>query len=289
MTQPANAAKAGGGGGRYYVWGTERYWSVTTILKALPKDALKYWAAGKVAEFAYDDAKNWLGMTRERAVDYLKREPMRFTGERADFGSALHAAAEALSLGRPLPPSALANVAERRAAAAYLAWAGRFKPTFVATEAQTFNRRQRYAGTFDNIVELDKGHLDELWPAHPWDSSDGKVVRLLGDYKTGGDVVERKGIYSEVALQLNAYAHGEFIGLPNGGEAPMPKLDGLFALHVGPGGYRMVPVVLDVAVFKAFLYVREVFRWLEVTSKDVIGPAFEDFAVADDLTEGAPA
>ena len=138
MTQPANAAKAGGGGGRYYVWGRERYWSVTTILGALPKDALKFWAAKSVAEFAYDDAKNWLGMTRDRAVDYLKREPLRFTGERANFGSTIHAAAEALSLGRPLPD--LETIDHRRAAAAYLAWADtrHYFPSFT-TEAQKDN------------------------------------------------------------------------------------------------------------------------------------------------------
>lgn len=279
MSGPANAQKAGAGG-RFYVWGRERYWSVTTILKALPKDALKWWAAQTVATFAYDDAKNWLGMDRARAIDYLKREPMRYTGERADFGSAVHRAAEAFSLGRPV--GTFDNLEERRAAGAFLTWADRFDVAFDATEFTVYHRRQRYAGSGDNIIRIPLATLEREWPNNPWDHAEGADhVRLLGDYKTGGNVEERKGIYSDFALQLNAYANGEFIGLPNGGEAPIGHLDGAIALHLGPGGYRMVPVRLGADIFKTFLYVREVFRWLEVTSKDVLGGAFEELGLFD--------
>lgn len=273
MSGPAQARSSRSG--RFYVLGTERYWSVTTILNALPKDALKFWAAKTVAEFAYDTSENWLGMDRERAVDWLKREPLRFTGKRADLGSAVHAAVEAFSLGRPAKP--FSNIEERRAAAAFLAWAHKFDVGFDATEFSVYSRRQRYAGTTDAIIRIPLGKLEELWPENPWDSNTGEDVRILVDYKTGGDVAERKGIYPDVALQLNAYANADFIGLPGGGEAPIGHLDGAAALHLGPAGYRMVPVRLGVDIFKAFLYVREVFRWTEQISKDVLGNPFEEF------------
>lgn len=280
MSGPANARKSAGGG-RFYVFGRERFWSVTTILRALPKDALKFWAAKTVAEFAYDDSANWLGMDRERAIDYLKREPLRFTGQRADRGSAVHAAVEAFSLGRPAKP--FSNVEERRCAAAFLAWAHEFDVAFDATEFSVYSRRQRYAGTSDAIVRVPVAKLEELWPENPWDVADGADhVRLLVDYKTSGDVAERKGIYPDVALQLNAYANADFIGLPNGSESGIGDLDGAAALHLGPAGYRMVPVRLGVDVFKAFLYVREVFRWQEQISKDVLGSAYERFLTYDD-------
>lgn len=286
MAGPANAQKAGSGG-RFYVWGTERYWSVTTILRAFPKDALKWWAARMVAEYAFDEAKVWLGMRRDTAIDHLKREPLRYTGQRADFGSTAHAVAEALALGRPLPP--FDDIDQRRTARNFLDWRERFEVEFHATEFSVYSRRQRYAGTADNIVTIPLKVLDEVWADHPWDSADGKVIRLLGDYKTGGDVLERKGIYPEVSLQLNAYANADFVGLTGGSEAPLGHLDGAYALHLGPAGWRMVPVRLGDDVFRAFLYVREVFRFTEVISKDVLGPAFEHFATAVDLGEEPPA
>lgn len=287
MSGPANAQKAGAGG-RFYVWGRERYWSVTTILKAYPKDALKWWAARTVATFAYDDAKTWMGMPRDRAVEYLRNEPLRYTGTRADFGSTAHAIAEGLALGRPLPD--FESLEQRRTAANFLGWVDRFQVTFDATEFSIYSRRQRYAGTADNIVRIPLAILDEVWPDHPWDHAEGADhVRLLGDYKTGGDVTERKGIYPEVSLQLNAYANADFIGLNGGAEAPIGHLDGAFALHLGPTGWRMVPVRLGSDLFKAFLYVREVFRFQEVLSKDALGIAFEHFATAEELGEDAPA
>ena len=67
------------------------------------------------------------------------------------------------------------------------------------------------------------------------------------------------------------YRRAEFIGLPDGTEWPMPKVDGCCVLHIRADGYDLVPVITDDVVFKSALYVREVFRWVEETSKGVIG------------------
>lgn len=272
MSSPQNA-RSTTHGGRFYVFGRgERYWSVTTILKALPKDALKFWAARVVAEFAVDRSKTWFTMKREEAIDWLKREPLRFTGERADFGSAVHRAAEHYALGAPLGGEEWGEE-ERSAMGHFLDWCDTFAPTFELTEASVYNRTQKYAGTLDAIVTIPLELLGTV--GHPWHSptiEEAGKVRLLIDYKTGGDVEEGKGVYPEVALQLAAYAHAEFVGLPNGLEAPLPSVDGAAVLQVNAGGWRLVPVdALDPKVFKSFLYVREVFRWLEETSKEVLG------------------
>lgn len=270
---PRNARKSAGGG-RFYVWGdTERYWSVTSIIGGgIPNDALKWWSAKVVAEFAHDELSNWMGMDREHAVDYLKREPFRFTGKRANVGSAVHAIAEAVALKKPAPD--FRTLEERQIVAAFLAWVRRYAPTFVATEASVYSRAQKYAGTFDAIVEIEAAALEEH--PHPWEPLPGTtIIRLLIDYKTGGDVAEGKGVYPEAALQLNAYANADFIGAPDGSEQPIPPLSGAAVLQLGARGWRLVPVRLDDEIFRAFLYAREVFRWALVTSKTVLGDPIE--------------
>jgi hypothetical protein len=264
-------------GSRFYVWGRgERYWSVTTILSALPKEALKAWAARTVAEFAFDRSSTWFTMSRAEAVAWLKDEPLRYTKERADVGSAIHAAAEAYALSKPLPRE-WAYDEERVAVGHFLRYCEALRPRFVMTEAQVYNRTQKYAGTLDSIQEIDFDRLLELCfgneAAVPWPRPEGgRPLRLLVDYKTGGDLEEDKGVYPEVALQLVAYDRAEFVGLINGQEVPVPVTDGAVVLHVNAGGWRLVPVdVKREDLWRTFLYVREVYRWKNEISKEVLG------------------
>lgn len=90
-----------------------------------------------------------------------------------------------------------------------------------------------------------------------------------------------KGVYSEVGLQLNAYASADLrlegvekIG-PRGGktvewvERPMPKVDSLLVAHVLDDEVELVPVKLDPAITDSFLYLLEVFQsWHRRTSWD---------------------
>lgn len=96
------------------------------------------------------------------------------------------------------------------------------------------------------------------------DGYDGTATLLL-DHKTGS------GVYPEVALQLAAYRHAQFMEAPDGSEHPVPEVDGGAVLHLRPDGYELVPVVCDEQVFSHFLWFREGFRWIEDVSKDVIG------------------
>lgn len=286
---PANA-RTSRSGSRFYTWGRgERYWSVTTILGALPKDALKFWAAKVVAEFAFDRKSTWLTMTRSEAVQWLKQEPLRFTSGRADFGTAIHKATESIVLQVPVRRGEFSDE-EARAIGYFFDFVETLKPRYLLTEASVYNRSQKYAGTLDAVVDVPYGLLLEL--AHgnpllvPWEPRDDRdVVTLLLDTKTGGDVAEGKGVYPEVALQLAAYARAEFVGTVSGQEVPLPLIDGGAVLHVNASGWRLVPVRIghdprielpagverDEAVFRSFLFVREVFRFREVLSKEVLG------------------
>lgn len=259
--------------GRFYTWGagsaTERYWSVTTILKALPKDALKWWAARTVAEEAVDRTKTWLTMSRAEAVQWLKSAINRTSSDAAQFGTTIHAVAEAYVLGKPIRVD-FETDAERAAVGQFLDFLDTFKPEFLMAEAPVFSRTRRYAGQLDGIADFPIDRLDLV--VHPWEPREGRdKVTLIIDYKTGGDVEEEKGVYPEASLQLCAYSRADFVGMPNGQEAPLPEIDGAAVVHVRPEGWRLVPVRIDDDVFESFLYIREVFRWLEVVSKDVLG------------------
>lgn len=280
MSIPRNARQTSRG--RLYEWRRpdlplddepERYWSVTTIIKGgLPAPALMQWGMKSVAEYAAvnhrqvsamlsavrlakDDLGKYAGVISDpdavgSVVDWLKGAPYRERERKADLGSAVHEEAEAYVLGQPRPePSA--DVAPY--VSAFRQFLSDFGPEYVRleewhlAEASVYNRSESYAGTLDAIADL---------PG---------LGRVLIDYKTSN------GVYSETAMQLAAYRHAEFIGLPDGTEWPMPEVDGCCVLHLRPDGYALLPVIADEQVFLAFKYVREVFRWMEETSKGVIG------------------
>lgn len=274
--------------GRLYEWRTaglpfddqpERFWSVTTIIKgALPSRALQEWGMREVASYAVANYRQLYAMlngsfriTRDddgrtlmtiedqdavaAAIEWLRESPYRERERKADIGSAVHEQAEAHVLGKPMPPIPEKIAGYVDSYRAFLAdWAPDYiefeaeGETLWLAEASVFNRSEAYGGTLDAIMDL---------PA--------PYGRCLVDYKTG------KGVYHETALQLAAYRHAEFIGLPGGIEWPMPNVDGCAVLHLTQSGYELLPVIADETIFRHFLWARENFRWIEETSKGVIG------------------
>ncbi len=241
----------------------EKFWSVTTIISGgLPKPALLPWGIKSVAEVAVAKHRTLTAMTLEcaggecgpgdwcascdAAVRWLKSAPYQQRDKAADIGTQVHEAAEAYKLGKPMPPwpDGIAPSMEQ-----YEHWLLAFGPSFEQTELTVYNRTQRYAGTLDAIVTL----------------SDGR--RLLIDYKTG------KGVYPEVGLQLAAYRYAEYMRLPDMSEAPVLEVDGAAVLHLLPGSWQFIEVRADPEVFEAFLFCRETFKFMEETSKSVIGAA----------------
>lgn len=277
MTTPRNTRKVGTN--RVYEWrrpGTpldekpEIYWSVTTLIKGgLPSPALTYWAAKATAEFAVANHRQVSAMVEavklkkdehgfirvtdpdvvQSAIDWLKQAPWRERDRKADVGTAVHAAAEAHVLGKPMPQ--VADEA-RPYVDAFLRFLSDWKPRYQLAEASVYNRTFRYAGTLDAIMDVD--------------GLDVKPTRLIVDYKTTGS-----GVYPEAALQLAMYRNAEFVGMPDGTEAEMPAVDGSAVLWLRPDGYDFIPVVSDEAVFQSARYCIEVFRWAEELSKRVIG------------------
>lgn len=233
---------------RYYDWAGERFWSVTTIIGGgCPKPALLPWGIKMVAEGAVEAVESgalvpMVGQDRDAAVQFLKGLPYAKRDRAANLGTDVHAAIEAVQLGKPMPPAPLPIRPHMEQFARFVA---DYQPEFEMAEETVYNRSESYAGTLDAVVRIG-----------------GRTLIL--DVKTGKD------IYPETAMQLAAYRHAEFRGLPDGDERPMPPVDGACALHLTADGYRLLDVEAGEDVFRAFLYCREVFRWMEVTSKTVV-------------------
>ncbi len=250
MTGPKQA-RTGNWGSRFYEWPPnsdepEKFDSVTTILSGgVPKPALQPWGQKLVAETAFDQLDTWSKMSRDEAVDYLKRAPYRNTDKAAAQGSDVHAWAESYVLGHAINVAAM-PLLQRPYAQGFLDWLRDFSPIFEMTEASVFNRTFGYAGTLDFIVTIDG-------------------AKVLGDIKTG------KGVYGEVGLQLAAYRHAEFIGLPDGTEAPMPAVESCAVLHLTPTGYHFLPIEAGEQEFRLFGHAQQVKYFADVVSKKVIG------------------
>jgi len=283
--------------GRLYEWRSpgatigsepERFWSVTTLIKTgLPSPALMGWGMRSVAEYAVANHRTLSAMleaVRVRktaggmaiitdpdavaaAVDWLKGSPYRERDRKADIGTAVHAAIEAHILGAPAPAPSEDTEGHLAQFARFIET---FNPFFELAEATVYNRTAKYAGTLDLIATI---------PGRG---------RALIDTKTSAS-----GVYPEAALQLSAYRYAEFIGLPDGTEAPMPAVDGCAVLWLpggdDPDGYALIPVVADEIVFRAFRHIVEVARWQEETAKGVVGqplpvPGAEPIAATEAVT-----
>jgi hypothetical protein len=257
-------------GSRFYSWRGENFYSVTTMINGgLPKPALINWAKKFTAEYACDHLAALTALVeddRDGAVDWLKNAAWRDRDKKAELGTYIHEATEAYVLGKPFPKWKEEARPRMQQFERFLA---DFEPEYVMTEATVFNKTHRYAGTLDAIVELGRDVSDD--GAH-W--SPGRLFII--DQKTS------KAIYPEVALQLAMYRHAEFIGLPDGSERPMPKVDGACALQLLDHDYELVDVDTSEEVFRYTLHVREVYRWkLEMEKHVLRGP----LRIADDGVE----
>jgi hypothetical protein len=245
VTSNAASLRVDSRDGRMYGWGDETFHSVTTILNALGKPWLGAWAAKMVAE-GTDDMWDEIGRMRKRdsraAIRFMKGLPWDKRDKAADLGTAVHDAIEAAVLGQTPPPYA-PDVAPRMGH--FDRFTADYRPTWLASEATVFSRKYKYAGTLDGIAKIG-------------------AETLLIDVKTSRD------IYPEYALQLAAYRHAEFLGLPDGSEAPVPATDGAAVLHITPDDYRLVRLRSDDEVLRYFLYVAQAHRWMKDVSRTAI-------------------
>jgi hypothetical protein len=286
MSAPRGARQDGSK--RFYQWRESRFYSVTTMLEAaLRRYALEKWNKNKVAESVVRNPDLIaLMISKCEAPDlcpkvadlidlcpkcaamlqWLKDAPYLVNQRAKDIGTTVHAAIDALQLGRPMPPWPVAVAPRMHQWERFVAdWS----PTFELSEATVFNRTESYAGTLDTICRIPLAIISPLvatsvgWTV----PTDRDFLRLLIDYKSS-----QRGIYPEIALQLAAYRGAEFIGLPDGSEAPMPSVDGTAGLQLTDDTYNLIPVTTDADIFASFLYARELFRFAEVQSKQVLHP-----------------
>lgn len=223
----------------------ERAWSVTTLLQGEPKPALPYWSVKEGATFAVDNIAEVASLAktdRDAAIDLIKRAPWRKRDKAADIGSTLHHVIEARTLGSdPTVPEDVESYIRQ-----FDDWCSVYQPEWEALEVVIWHPDESYAGRLDAIAKL--GRLD------------GK--RYLLDWKSGS------GTYPSYALQANLYARAPIIFDDRTGvEAPMPDIDGAAIVRIGPDGWTFTEVNLCDDIYRAGLYCREMYRWMNETSK----------------------
>lgn len=293
MGNPALASTDERTGDRYYTWGDERFWSVTTIIGGGVPKYLIPWATKAVADLVIPDVRQHGKRALDRwaragaddvrtaqaegrltsikldkltpdelAARWIKGAADRIRDAAADRGSAVHASAEDLVLAQAREAARL--YVDHEALPPYdpsiashmnsfVRFLSDWAPEYLAAEATVFNRTEAYAGTLDSVMRL---------PLRGWDA---EPVTTIVDYKSGN------AVYAEVALQNSAYARGEFIGSPDGvTELPMIRPEAAAVLHLTPKGYALRLVRIDDDVFDAFRFAREVYRWRIETSATVL-------------------
>ena len=287
-TAPKTRMQKSGRGHTYFLDG-EWCPGVTTILGAgLPKPALVGWASkvpaevvangltvmksettGKthvVADDLMAELREWqdsrTGSTvvkwgdhtplpRGAVADAIGSLRFRDLDAAARKGTTVHNLAEKLAHGEEVevPEELTGHVRS------YLRFLDEWQPYDALTERVIVNRRWRYMGKLDMIARFD--NLPE-WIADRIGSTSG--TGLL-DIKTS-----RSGIFSDVALQLEAYRRGETM-LEGRDEVPMPAIDFVAAIHVRTDGYDLYAFDIETerrpTTFDIFLYAKQVGDWLD--------------------------
>ena len=224
----------------------------TSILNNLDKQFLGYARAKEAAQCAWDDLGTllpWYAAGKEKAfVNHVKGAATRKWGEASDIGTAVHELAEKLLKGQQLGnfhPDLRGFVEHTEK------FIKEFEVEPVEIEATCWNETVGYAGTIDLIARVG-----------------GETVLL--DIKTGAS-----GIWPDVALQLSAYGHAEFLIDPDGTRRDLPELDGAAALSLRPDHYSLVPVRIDDDVFELFKHLVAVAEWQREVSRTVLGNPVE--------------
>lgn len=221
---------------------------VTSILRNIDKSGLGFARANESAKCAWSDLGklvDWAIQREEKAfINHVKGAAQRKWGQAADLGTEVHALAEARfhgeDLGRVHPDHAGFMTQLDK-------WIKDFDVEPIEIEATCWHETLGYAGTADLIARVA-----------------GEVI--LVDLKTGAS-----GIFPDVALQLSAYVHAEFLVDASGERRELPELSGAAALSLRPDHYSLVPVNVDDSVFSIFEHLVAVSQWQRDISRSVLG------------------
>lgn len=275
-------------------------WSVTTIIGALDKPALLYWAAEQAALAAIDNKATWVAMLEDRGrtetIKWLRDSRFRMPKIQlasTALGTVVHTVCETYALTGTRPDKdfvadlirqhgspqtdieAETNIVGRMLIQ-FDSWLERFTPSYQATEVTCYNETYGYAGTLDALLTIDG-------------------TRFITDYKTSREPVDSQGkprtpYPEQVGLQLAAYRFSEFAAVwrPRRFEkwrrryyllgpderalaVPVPEVDTGLVIQITPESCESYPIRCDEEVHTAFLFVEESFRWLNETSKTILG------------------
>jgi hypothetical protein len=262
----------------------QRLYSVTTIIGALDKPALLYWAAEEAAKAAVGVAKSLPVRLEEdgpeEVIKWLRDARFRKPkGQRSatELGTAVHDALEQLALTGQFPD---VDDEVRPFIVQADKWMQKFQPVYEAAEMTIYNPTYGYAGTLDAIAVVGG-------------------VRFLLDYKSSRKSIDSRGKQTtpypeQVGLQLAAYRYGEYaaswrprryeyqrrryylLGMTERENAqPVPEVDSCLVLHLTPDHCDAFPINANKEAFNAFLYTSEAFRWVNQTSKHIMGDPLE--------------
>jgi hypothetical protein len=262
----------------------QRLYSVTTIIGALDKPALLYWAAEEAAKAAVGVAKSLPVRLEEdgpeEVIKWLRDARFRKPkGQRSatELGTAVHDALEQLALTGQFPD---VDDEVRPFIVQADKWMQKFQPVYEAAEMTIYNPTYGYAGTLDAIAVVGG-------------------VRFLLDYKSSRKSIDSRGKQTtpypeQVGLQLAAYRYGEYaaswrprryeyqrrryylLGMTERDNAqPVPEVDSCLVLHLTPDHCDAFPINANEDAYQAFLYTLECYRWVNQTSKHIMGDPLE--------------
>jgi hypothetical protein len=267
-----------------------KYVSVTALTGLLPLPWMEAYASKHAAECAFMEQDAYRELpTRDERIRYVKGASKRYSRAAAERGTNIHAHVEKRNLGLIMDPWPLPVAASMRQ---YEHFVETVKPRTEAAECKVYHRDDnrvldgpfRYAGTMDLLCEID-----------------GKMSIL--DVKTG------KSVHEDAALQINAYAHADFlIADPNHPDAiqvtpargrrwyewrgdakdeiPMPDIRAGYVLHLRDDGWALHEVPISDELYEMFLSLFSVERWERELRKNVLSKV-QTGSASDEMQEAA--
>lgn len=235
--------------------------SVTSITKALPKDALVNWAGDATAAYAVDNWERLSAMTVAARLKDISKGRYADRDAAANRGTAVHRMGEELMAGKSVTvPDELVGHVD-----SYRRFLEEFDVHPVEVEQVVYSERNYYAGRADLIGDVKLPDLPEFEDI-PRD--DDGYSRGLLDAKTS-----KSGIFGEVALQLVGYRYAEF-GIDGDGKS-FPRTPGdvdfIGGIHIRKDGYDLIRLDGGPDVFRGFLYLKQVAHLVEDLPSLVLG------------------
>jgi hypothetical protein len=263
-----------------------KYVSVTALTGLLPLPWMEAYASKHAAECAFNEQDAYRDLeSKDERIKFVKGASKRYSRAAAERGTLIHAHVEKRNLGVVMDPWPLPVAASMRQYEHFLATV---KPRIEAAECKVYHRDGdrsamrgvlhdyyngphwpfMYAGTMDLLCEID-----------------GKMSIL--DVKTG------KSVHEDAALQINAYAHADFlIHDPNHPDAvqitpargrrwyewrgdakdehPMPDIQAGYILHLRDDGWALHELPISDELYEMFLSLFNVERWERELKKGVL-------------------